>query len=267
MVRARIDALAPAANLGHRGTGQTRPGHPYPENSLSSFRAAIDLGADGIELDVELTADGQLVVMHDATLDRTTNCTGCVSAFTLAELRQCRLLDGNGIPTDEVPPTLVESYAAVPADALVNVELKVYGADCRTETTGPTDLASAAAAEVHALGAADRTLFSSFDPVAAGAIREEGSGLYSALLLSVAQSLAWPEGLDLGIRLDQDALHPLFVIPDAGVAASLAAGLQVNVWTVNLARDMEAALDAGVTAIITDEPALLRQVLEKRGRG
>jgi len=264
-VRDRIDALAPAANLGHRGTGVSVPGNPLPENSISAFREAIVRGANGVELDAELTSDGQLVVMHDDTLDRTTTCEGCVSAFTLAEIQRCRLLDGDGRPTDEIPPTLSEAYAAIPSEALVNVELKAFGSDCLTATTGPDDLARAAVAEVRSLSAAGRTLFSSFDEEAAETVRAEGD-LYSALLLSVGSSTAqtWPDGLARAIAIDQDAIHPFFIIPPEGIAAALDAGLQANVWTVDRPEDMDAALDAGATAIITDLPGVLARVIESR---
>jgi glycerophosphoryl diester phosphodiesterase len=163
VVRARIASRAPAANLGHRGTGVNRPGHALPENSIPSYLAAMQQGADGIELDVELTADGKLIIMHDDTLDRTTTCVGCVSAQTLAAARACVLRDGNGRQTSEHPPTLEEVYRALPGEALVNVELKVYGSRCLTAASGPRVLAQAAVAEVKRLGAASRTLFSSFD--------------------------------------------------------------------------------------------------------
>ena len=138
-VREQIASLAPSANIGHRGTGMTRPGHALPENSISSFVAAMAAGADGIELDVEITQDGQLIVMHDDTVNRTTDCMGCVSEMTFDEIRACRLLDGAGLPTEEQPPTLEEVYAEIPSPALINVELKVFDA-CLTETTGPDAL-------------------------------------------------------------------------------------------------------------------------------
>jgi glycerophosphoryl diester phosphodiesterase len=263
-VRERIASLAPAANIGHRGTGLTRRGHPFPENSIPSFLAAMDDGADGIELDVELTSDGGLIVMHDDTLDRTTTCTGCVSAFTLAQVRECRLLDGEGAATDLRPPTLPEVFAALPGDALVNVELKAYGAECVTPTTGATDLATTAVAEINDLGVADRVFFSSFDATAAGGVKTADAELYSALLLNVTDTVAWPDGLDTALDLGLDALHPFLTIEPAGVAATLEAGLQVNVWTVNTEMLMNQSLDKGVSSIITDEPALLSQVLAAR---
>ena len=117
-----------------RGAGASTPDNPYPENSLSSFRKAIAPGANGIELDVELTSDGRLIVMHDDMLDRTATCTGCVSAYTLAEVRECNLLDGDGQPTIEVPPPPPESYDAVQDDALVNVWTVPRAADMQSAT-------------------------------------------------------------------------------------------------------------------------------------
>lgn len=264
-MRERIEALSPSANLGHRGAGTSRAANPFPENSRSSFRAAIDQGADGVELDVELTSDGALVAMHDDTLDRTTTCGGCVSTKTLAEIRACRLRRGDGRPTDERPPTLAESFAAIPDDAVVNVELKVFGPECRTETTGPRALARAAVERVRELGVGHRTMFSSFDPAAVAAVREE-SDFYAALLLDRAASVAgaWPAAIELAHASDLDAIHPSFAIPAAGVRAARAAGLHVNVWTINRRKHMKRALDHGVTAIITDEPATLVGVLEGR---
>lgn len=264
-VREHITAWAPAANIGHRGAGVSVPGNAYPENSLSSVREAISQGAVGVELDFELTADGRLVAMHDDTLDRTTTCSGCMSGYTFAEVRECRLLDGDGTTTDQIPPTLEESFAALPDDALVNVELKAYGSNCRTPTTGPEDLARVAVTEIRRLGVADRTAFSSFDTEAVAAVRRHGD-LYSGLLLTPASSNeeAWPASLARATELDQDAIHPFFAIPPAGIDAAHAAGLQVNVWTVNEQPRMEQMLDANVDVIITDVPSRLAEGLGDR---
>lgn len=259
-VRARIEGLAPAANIGHRGTGPTRLGHPFPENSISSLLAAMADGADGVEVDVEITRDGRIILMHDDTLDRTTDCAGCVSAFTLDEVRACRLLDGSGQPTDEHPPTLEESYDAVPSPGLINVELKVFGSDCVTDATDASALVDAALAEVDALGVAERTFFSSFDETASRLVKVRAPAYYSARLYTSPDDsqAVLEESLAAGL----DAVHPFFLVPPESVAAALEAGLQVNVWTVNTESQMEANLDKGVQAIITDLPAVLAEILE-----
>ena len=264
-VRNRIASRAPAASLGHRGTGPTRAGHPFPENALVSFRQAVAEGADGVELDVELTSDLKLIIMHDDTLDRTTTCTGCVNAMTFAAARQCRLLSGEGEPTAEAPPTLEEVYAALPPDVLVNVELKVFGARCLTPETGAEALARAAVDEVRRLGGAHRTLFSSFGDTAAAAVKAADAALYAALLVTGLKS----RDVDLAVQLGLDAIHPGGPFPFVQISPdlmhnALTRGLQVNVWTVDTAEAMHQVIDTGATAIITDEPAVLAAVLAAR---
>jgi len=266
-VRQRLARMTPAAIIGHRGTGRTRPGHPFPENAIASFREAVRQGAHGIELDLALTADGALVVMHDDTLDRTTNGSGRVNQKTLAQIRACRILDAGGRPTGEPPPTLEEVYAALPPDILVNVELKTFGQDGRTESARPAAaLARAAVRAVVRLGAAGRTFFSSFDEHAAAAVKQEAPSLYAALLLDRRRSLSWENPLAKAVDLSLDAVHPHVLIPVAGVEAALRSGLQVNVYTVNDRPRMNALLDRGVTSLITDQPGLLRTVIRERQR-
>jgi glycerophosphoryl diester phosphodiesterase len=259
-VREAIALLAPSAGLGHRGTGVTEKGHPFPENSVSSFEAAMREGADGIELDVEITMDGKLIIMHDDTVDRTTDCTGCVSELTFDQVRQCRLLDGEENPTDEHPPTLAEAYAAAGETALVNVELKVYEEDpsCVTNTTGPEQLVPLALEEVAMIGAEDRTLFSSFDETAAELVKTERPGYYSALLSFVTG----PEQIEKALLLGLDAIHPYFQLVSADtVQDALDSGLQVNIWTVDGAELIQEQIDKGSTGIITNEPAIFAEVV------
>jgi len=258
-VREAITLLAPSAGLGHRGTGLTREGHPFPENSVSSFEAAMQEGADGIELDVEITMDGKLIIMHDDTVDRTTDCTGCVSELTFDQVRQCRLLDGDGNPTEEHPPTLAEAYAAAGDAALVNVELKVYEPPCLTDTTGPAELVPLALEEVAAIGAEDRTLFSSFDETAAELVKTEQPAYYSAFLSLVTG----PDEVETARRLGLDAIHPFLSVSADTMQDALDSGLQVNVWTVDGAQLMQDLIDLGATAIITNEPAIFAEVVAR----
>jgi len=265
-VRARILSVRvfddrPTANLGHRGTGVTGETNPLPENSIPSFLAAMDEGADGVELDVEITKDGELIVMHDDTVDRTTNCTGCVSELTFDEIRACRLLDGAGEDTDQRPPTLLEVYSAIGGNALINVELKVFGPACLTDTTGPEALVTLALDEVTRIGGEDRTIFSSFDETAAELVKTQRPGYYSALLSLVTGQ----EQIDKALLLNQDAIHPFSAVSADTVQDALAADLQVNVWmgsTADMTDEeiadlMQEQIDKGSTAIISDEPAIL----------
>ncbi|MBP1912018.1 glycerophosphodiester phosphodiesterase family protein [Thermococcus stetteri] len=99
--------------LGHRGYSAK-----YPENTLLAFKKAIEAGADGVELDVWLTEDGEVVVIHDETVDRTSNGSGRVKEMTLEELKSLDFGSGERIPT------LEEVFEALPEDAIINVELK-----------------------------------------------------------------------------------------------------------------------------------------------
>ncbi len=261
-VRSRLMGPGAIANLGHRGKGHSRAGNPHPENSLTAFRQAMREGALGIELDVELCADGRLVVMHDDTLDRTTHQSGCVSAWKADDLRaRCRLLDGDGHLTAEPPPTLEEAFAAVGIDAVVNVELKVFEPACRTRSSGPIELAAATLTELRRLGVLNRSLLSSFDPAAVAAARQLAPEAYVALLLDVHASIESSGGIAQALELGVDAIHPFFAIPDDGIAAARHAGLDVNVWTVNDTAVMRRLIAAGATAIITDEPGRLAGLL------
>ena len=257
LVSTRISALSPSANFGHRGMGVTRDGNPFPENSIPSFEAAIAAGANGVELDAEITMDGRVVIMHDDTVDRTTDCTGCVSEMTFDEVRACRLLDADGAPTDLHPPTLPEVYVALGSEALINIELKVFGDDCRTATTGADALVAAVLEEVISINGEDRTLFSSFDETAVELVKSARPGFYSALLSSNPDDALVERALELQL----DAIHPLFSVSEETVQLALDEALQVNVWGVNNPDFMRQQIKKGSTAIITDEPGLLAELL------
>jgi glycerophosphoryl diester phosphodiesterase len=253
-----------SANIGYRGTGPTREGRP-PENSISSFLAAMDEGADGVELDAAITKDGEIIVMYYDTLNQTTNCTGCVSAMTLDEIRACRLLDGAGNVTEERPPTLLEVYSAIGGNALINVELRVFEAtpECPVGTD-PEELVPLVLDEVTLIGGEDRTIFSSLDETAVELIKTERPGYYSALI----SEEPGPELVDKALLLNQDAIHPDASVSAETVQSALDEGLQVNVLVVDtaltdeqIAKLMEEQIEKGSTAIISNEPAILADVL------
>ena len=131
------------AIIAHRGDSAHAP-----ENTLRAFRQALEKKVDGIELDVHLTADGEVVVIHDEELKRTTNGKGHVSHFTLAELRELDAGEGEKIPT------LTEVLDLLDEHTFLNIELK--GTNKR--------LISAAAQCVLASGKKDQILYSSFNP-------------------------------------------------------------------------------------------------------
>ena len=233
--------------IAHRGASGT-----CPENTLAAFRRAVDLGAPMVELDVQLTADGEVVVIHDPTLERTTDGCGPVGDRTLAEIA---CLDAGGwfgaAFRGERVPTLTEVLAAVPVG--VNVELK----------PGPArELEGRALAAVERAGALGRVVFSSFDPDSLLRLRQASAAAEVAVLLG-AGSL--PEALRLAERVAARALHLRNDrITPAAMATIAPTGLPVRAWTVNDAVEFRRLATAGVSGVFTDHPErfLLRQRVE-----
>ncbi len=223
--------------IGHRGASGTRP-----ENTLVSFRRAVELGAHMVELDAQLTADGSVVVLHDDTLDRTTDGLGPLAARTLAEVR--RLDAGrwfDPVFAGERVPTLAEVLTAVPIP--VNVELKGIR---------PDDLEARALAVVEEAGALDRVVFSSFEPERLIGLRARTDRAALAVLWAgpeVGDALRLAERVGaraLHVRNDRRAIQ--------SIAAGRAVGLEIRVWTVNSPADLASLVDAGASGIFTDFP-------------
>ena len=161
----------------HRPPGLFRES---PENTLTAFRAAIAAGADMIELDVHLTRDNEVVVIHDDTLERTTNGKGNVAEKTLAELKS---LDAgswfNSRFAGERIPTLAEVLEIARNRILVNIELKKG----KNFPYTMEELADRTLAVVEKAGMTDQVLFSSFDPAAVNRIRRRNPRLPIALIV------------------------------------------------------------------------------------
>ena len=245
------------SNLGHRGT---TVGHP--ENTLASFRAAIEAGADGLELDVRLTRDGHPVVMHDARVDRTTDGFGAVAGMTLGEVRHLAAAGGSGGPEERVS-TLREVLAAFP-EAYVNVDIKdtrlpgvegaVYGMLREAGATGRVLVASAS------YGVLRRFRKVSGGECETGASRLEVGVFYGLSLLRL-ERLARPAYAALQVPV---RFGPLRLITPRLIRAAHSRGVRVDAWTINDTGQMRHLLDLGVDAVITDRPGALAGVL--RGR-
>jgi glycerophosphoryl diester phosphodiesterase len=223
--------------IAHRGASGTRP-----ENTLSAFRRAEALGAHMIELDVQLTRDGEVVVIHDWTLARTTNGRGRIASRSLEELRR---LDAGGWfgpdYLDERIPTLREVLDAIALP--VNVELKALGDD---------GLEARALQVVQAAGAEARVVFSSFAAESLVRLRTRSASAAIAVLWSRRQLAA---ALRLAGRVGATALH---IRKDAAVPGEVreaaAQGLAVRAWTVNDPGDFPRLAAAGVSGVFTDFP-------------
>jgi glycerophosphoryl diester phosphodiesterase len=228
--------------IAHRGASAYAP-----ENTMAAFRLAGEMGADAIELDAKLTRDGQIVVHHDGTLDRTTTGSGRLSKHTLAQIRQ---LDA-GSKFDvrfsgERVPALEEVLAEFGRELLINVELKDH--DIPRD-----DLPLAAAALVQSMGLQARVLFSSFNPLALRRARRQAPDIPTALLERASDGRAKRA---LFRRLSPPwAHHPEDRMVDPGlIDDEHRRGRRVNVWTVNQAARIARLLAWGIDGVITATP-------------
>lgn len=217
-----------------------------PENTLRAFALAADMGADGVELDVQRTRDGVLVVFHDETVDRVTHGHGRIADMTLAELRQLRVDRPFPEITDEVIPTLEEVYTLLHDRGLrCNAELK-------NSVLPYPGLEEEAMAMAEKTGMADKLLYSSFNHYSMCRIKALDPAMPCGLLYNATLVKPWDYAAGLGV----DALHPHFSelqVPEE-VAAAHALGLEINPWTVNTEETLRAVIDAGADRIITNYP-------------
>lgn len=241
--------------IAHRGSSAHAP-----ENTLAAFQLAAEQGADAIELDVDLTRDGQAIIMHDATIDRTTDGQGAVHALTLEEIRRVDAGAWKGAMfKGERVPLLDEVFAAVGRRVLINVEVK----DLSLRSNG-VEAKVAALVQQHNLF--ERVIISSFNPFALRRIKHSEPRLTCGLLvapnLPVYLRQAWLAPLIPHL----DARHPHHSqVNQSLVEKWHARGQRVNVWTVNEAATLRAMTQAGVDGIIGDDPILMRRTLEQAG--
>lgn len=230
---------------GHRGS---HDGVSLLENTLPAFEQAVAEGADGVELDVRLSADGVAFVSHDASLGRLTGGRDPrrLSAVTAAELRALELPGGHRMPT------LAEALDLLLGRLPVNVELK------EVEAVAPTlaDLRRARRGEV---------LFSSFVPQALDLLQAGAPAVPRAVLMEAAWAAGVTDEL-LFARLAALAAHRWNVDPPLAearrVEALRARGVEVHVWTVNDPGEARALAAAGVAGVFTDRPASMRAALQ-----
>lgn len=235
----------------HRGARRQAP-----ENTLPAFLRAQELGADGVELDVQITADGQVVVFHDSKLDRTTDGTGSLKDKTLAEL----LAFDAGSSFDEafqgtLIPTLDQVFDSLADDILINIELK----DFSLKTT----LVDRVAERIRDHSISDRILFSSFNPFMLRRAKKLLPEIPVGYLYSEDLPLPLAKGwLAVPIIGPHEARHPHFTMVDqAYMIWARERGYRVNVWTVNDESDILRMAALGVDSIITDLPDLALSLL------
>jgi len=232
----------------------------WPENSLLAFRNAVALGADFIEFDVHLSRDGEVVVIHDPTLDRTTTGAGPVKDRTVAELKAVRLKDRTGAVTEETVPTLDE-VAAVAAHGKRRMLLEIKVDPSRARYPG---IEEKVLAIVDRHGMAGSTVVMAFEAPTWRRVRElrpdvATCALYSARMLGRTSLAAELEALSsAGVRfigVEHTAVDATMV------AQAQREGIGVGAWTVNDAAAMKRLIDAGAAILITDQPDVAKTVL------
>lgn len=224
-----------------------------PENTLPAFKMAVDMEADGVELDVQLSKDGVLVVCHDETIDRTSSGKGCIRDYTIKELKQFDFCNGNWRYEGTEIPTLEEVFNLLKDTGLtINIELK-------TGEIFYEDIEKKVVELVHKCGWEDRVIYSSFNHYTIKKIKELDANAKVGFLYADG-ILNMPEyGRDNGVT----ALHPALYnlqFPDY-MKKCKEYGLEVNVWTVNKNKDIKMCLELGVNAIIGNYPDKIREVM------
>ncbi len=225
-----------------------------PENTLAAFELALQQGAEAIELDAKLSADGQVIVIHDQTVDRTTDGSGKVAQMTLPALRA---LDAGSFFSEsyrgERIPTLDEVFETLGKRILINVELTNYAT--------PFDALAPKVVELvrkHALE--KRVLFSSFFPHNLSRARRLMPESPRGLLAWAGWKGAWSR--TSAWRGPYQALHPYFTsVNERLVQRVHAAGRRVHAWTVNDEAAIRHLIALGVDGIFTDDPLLAGRIL------
>jgi glycerophosphoryl diester phosphodiesterase len=239
----------------------------WPDNTLYAFERAVDLGVDVLEMDIHSTADGVLVVIHDSTVDRTTDGSGALQDFTLPELKtldaahhwtpdegQTHPYRGQGITV----PTLEELFVAFP-EMPMNIEIK----------QAEPSIAAPLCRLIRDHDMVDKVLVVSFHKeateefrdvcpeVISGTTQNEVIALFALSKLHLERAY----GPAAGAAQVPEYRSGLHVITQRFVDAVHARRLQVHAWTVNEETDMQRLIDLGVDGIITDYPDRLLQVL------
>jgi len=239
-----LNTKAPMIVIGHRGFPAS-----YPENTIPSFQAAVKAGADGVELDVHMSKDGELIVMHDYTVDRTTDGHGRISSMTLEEIRRLDAGVKRGVKGIGVP-TLEEVFEAV-GDVLYVVEIKrgSYLYPGIEEKVISRIRAHRVRAQVVSFDYDALKVVRSLDPSLETGVIFVGRAPY---MVSVGKEVraTWLRGAsDLLQEGDGDAVH--------------AQGFKLDAWAPSTPQDLASAMRIGADSLTTNSPELALKVLRE----
>jgi glycerophosphoryl diester phosphodiesterase len=253
-------------NFAHRGASARAP-----ENTLEAFQVAVGAGAGGLELDVHMTRDNEIVVIHDATVDRTTDGSGAVAEMELDELRaldasygfspdggRTHPYRGRGLRI----PTLAEVYERFPA-AFVNIDIKE--SQPGVEKTVLRVIRDAGAEERSLVVSNDHAVVRRFRRVSGGGISTGASRLETGAFYLLSrlrlERLCRPAYVALQVPVEHEGIT---LVTPRFLDAAHSREVRVDAWTINDAGEMRRLLDLGVDVIMTDLPQTLAEVLKER---
>lgn len=219
--------------IAHRGAKAYEP-----ENTLKAFQKALDLNSDGIELDVHLSADGHVIVIHDDTIDKMTNGKGAVNSFSLSELKSFRIADQHQIPT------LKEVFDLVDKKCFINIELKNTDALIKVVSLIDEYVFDKKWSYEH-------FILSSFDWSALQQVQNLNSKIPIGVLIETDLHLA----VAFAETIKAKAIHPYYHLLNAeNVKEMQEKGFLVLPWTVNIKEDIQKIKSYKVDGIISDFP-------------
>ncbi|MBS7605305.1 MAG: glycerophosphodiester phosphodiesterase family protein [Candidatus Bathyarchaeia archaeon] len=219
--------------IGHRGAKAYEP-----ENTILSFKRALELGVNAVELDVRRTKDGEIVVIHDAEVDRTTNGKGLVSDLTLKEIKELSTEKGEKIPT------LDEALAFLDRKVKVLIEIKEVGIEEKVLEI------------VKSRGLEDNVIIISFHEDSLKKVREMNGVIKTGLIY-----VRHKDPIKAALSLKAQYLLPMykFVYPSL-VKRAHENGLKVIVWTINTPEEAREYARMGVDGIASDRPDILKDL-------
>lgn len=217
-----------------------------PENTLEAFILAVRQKADGVELDVQMTKDGQLVVVHDESIERVSDGTGYVKDFTLNELRKFNFNRTHPEYARVQIPMLAEVYECLkPTGMTINVEMK-------TGVYAYPGLEEKLVVLTEKMGMTKQVVYSSFNHLSVAKVKKISPEARTGILYVDVMA----DTVDYARHIGVDALHPgLWHMHMPGLAEEwVKSPLAVHVWTVDEEKDLEQMIALGVDAVITNYP-------------
>lgn len=231
-----------------------------PENTAPAFRLAVEMEADGVENDIRLTKDGVYVLSHDPNINRMSDGTGEINQMTYQELLQYDFGVRTGEQFKNTRIATLEEFLQIVKDMrVINIELKPFSP--HEDKQYAFEYLYNLLGKYHCI---ERTIISSFDHIALKELKEAHPDLRTALLYGHGMT---PEETVVFVRgFKADIIHPqLCAINERIVEACRKNGIEVNVWTVDSDRDIQRAMELGVTGIITNVPDKVLRMLRENG--